>query len=80
MSLLLFIVNISVAIGFMNLLPVPVLDGGHLVFYAIEGVIRRPIPERIQNSLLWGGMALLFGLLAFTMYLDIPRIAQRIFG
>lgn len=80
LSLLLFIVNISVAIGFMNLLPVPVLDGGHLVFYAIEGVTRRPIPERIQNGLLWGGMALLFGLLAFTMYLDIPRIVQRIFG
>lgn len=80
LSLLLFIVNISVAIGFMNLLPVPVLDGGHLVFYAIEGIIRRPIPERIQNGLLWGGMSLLLCLLAFTMYLDIPRIVQRIFG
>ena len=80
LSLLLFIVNISVAIGFMNLLPVPVLDGGHLVFYAIEGITRRPIPEKIQNALLWGGISLLFGLLAFTMYLDVPRIMQRIFG
>lgn len=80
MSLLLFIVNISVAIGFMNLLPVPVLDGGHLAFYAVEGIIRRPIPEKIQNGLLWGGMSLLLCLLAFTMYLDVPRIIQRIFG
>lgn len=79
LSLLLFIVNISVAIGFMNMLPVPVLDGGNLVFYAVEGLIGRPIPQKIQNTLLWGGMALLFGLLAFTMYLDVPRIIQRIF-
>ncbi|MGN1062932.1 MAG: M50 family metallopeptidase [Alphaproteobacteria bacterium] len=79
-ALLFFIVNISVAIGFMNLLPIPVLDGGHLMFYAIEAVIRRPVPEGVQNALLWGGMSLLFGLLMFTMYLDVPRIVQRIFG
>lgn len=79
-TLLAFIVNISVAIGFMNLLPIPMLDGGHLMFYAIEAVIRRPVPEKLQNALLWGGMCLLFGLLIFTMYLDVPRIVQRVFG
>ena len=80
LALISFIANISVAVGFMNLLPIPLLDGGHLFFYAIEGIIRRPLSERIQNALLWGGMVLLFGLLAFTMYLDVPRIFQRILG
>lgn len=79
LSLILFVVNISVAIGFMNLLPVPILDGGHLVFYAIEGITGRPLSERIQNGLLYIGMGLLIFLLAFTMYLDVPRILQRIF-
>lgn len=80
LSLLLFIAHISVAIGFMNLLPIPLLDGGHLFFYAIESVIRQPLSERFQNAMLWGGMVLLFSMLLFTMYLDIPRIIQRIFA
>lgn len=79
-TIILFIANISVAIGFMNLLPIPLLDGGHLFFYAIEAIIRRPLSERIQNGLLWVGMSLLIGLLIYTMFLDIPRIFERIFG
>ncbi|MBR5130526.1 MAG: RIP metalloprotease RseP [Alphaproteobacteria bacterium] len=78
--LILFIANISVAIGFMNLLPIPLLDGGHLFFYAIEAIIRRPLSERIQNALLWIGVSLLVTLLMYTMFLDIPRIFERIFG
>lgn len=79
LMLISFVANISVAVGFMNLLPIPLLDGGHLFFYLIEAVMRKPLSERVQNALLWGGMAILFGLLAFTMYLDVPRIIQRIF-
>lgn len=79
-TLILFIANISVAVGFMNLLPIPLLDGGHLFFYAIEAIIRRPLSERIQNGLLWIGMSLLIGLLMYTMFLDIPRIFERVFG
>lgn len=78
LSLLMFIVQISVAIGFMNLLPIPVLDGGHLFFYAVEAVCRRPIPERIQNGFLGAGVGLLLLLVAYTMFLDVPRILQRI--
>ncbi len=77
--LILFVAQISVAIGLMNLLPIPLLDGGHLFFYAIEAVIRRPLSERVQNTLLWMGMSILIGLLMYTMFLDIPRIFQRIF-
>lgn len=80
LSLLMFIVQISIAVGFMNLLPVPVLDGGHLAFYAIEAVRGKPLSERTQNGFLLAGMSLLFLLLAYTMFLDVPRIAQRIFG
>lgn len=77
-SFLMFIVQISVAIGFMNLLPIPVVDGGHLFFYAIEAVCRRPLPERIQNGLLGFGIGLLLLLVVYTFYLDVPRIMQRI--
>lgn len=80
LSLLIFIVQISVAIGFMNLLPIPVLDGGHLAMYAVEVIIRRPISDQFKNALLWGGVSLLFALMAWTFFLDVPRIAQRIFG
>ncbi len=79
-SLLMFIVQISIAVGFMNLLPVPVLDGGHLVFYAIEAIRGKPLSEKTQNAFLMIGMALLLLLLVYTMFLDVPRIAQRIFG
>mgnify|MGYP003289106510 CR=1 FL=1 len=79
-SLLMFIVQISVAVGFMNLLPIPLLDGGHLAFYAVEAVIGRPLPERAQNAFLMAGLSVLLLLLAYTMFLDVPRIMQRIFG
>lgn len=78
--LILFVAQISVAIGLMNLLPIPLLDGGHLFFYAIEAIIRRPLSERVQNVLLWMGMSVLICLLMYTMFLDIPRIFERIFG
>lgn len=79
LSLLIFIIQISVAIGFMNLLPIPVLDGGHLAMYAVEAVIRKPLSDQIRNVLLWGGVSILMALLVYTFFLDIPRITQRIF-
>ena len=79
-SLLMFIVQISVAVGFMNLLPVPVLDGGHLFFYAIEAIRRKPLSEKVQNGFLFAGMSVLLLLVAYTMFLDVPRIMQRILG
>ena len=80
LSLLMFIVQISVAVGFMNLLPIPVLDGGHLAFYAVEAVRGKPLPDRAQNAFLVAGLSVLLVLLAYTMILDVPRIVQRIFG
>ena len=79
LSFLLFIVQISIAIGFMNLLPVPVLDGGHLAFYAVEAVRGKPLSEQVQNAFLWTGIMLLVSLMIFTLFLDVPRIIERIF-
>ena len=77
--LLVFIANISVAVGLMNLLPVPLLDGGHLALYLIEAIRRKPLTEKFQNALMWVGFSILIGLVGYTFFLDIPRIAERIF-
>lgn len=61
----------SINLGFINLLPVPMLDGGHLVFYAAEGIRRRPISERAQDWAFRGGLALLLALLLFTTVNDL---------
>jgi len=80
LTLFLFIINISIAVGFMNLLPIPMLDGGHLALYLVEGLTGHSISVRFQTALVWVGCAVLGGLLVFTLVLDIPRIVQRIFG
>lgn len=74
-----FIANVSIAIGLMNLLPIPVLDGGHLVFYAVEAVRRKPLSEKAQNRFVYAGLSLLLVIFAYSMFLDVPRIIKRIF-
>jgi regulator of sigma E protease len=61
----------SINLGFINLLPVPMLDGGHLLFYTIEGVRRRPLSERAQEWAFRGGLAALLALLLFTSLNDL---------
>jgi len=61
----------SINLGFINLLPVPMLDGGHLVFYAAEAVRRRPISARMQDWAFRGGLVLLLGLILFTTVNDL---------
>jgi regulator of sigma E protease len=62
---------ISINLGFINLLPVPLLDGGHLFFYAIEAVRRRPVSARAQDWAFRGGLALILALLLFTTINDL---------
>ena len=62
---------LSINLGFINLLPVPMLDGGHLLFYSIEAVRRRPVSPRAQDWAFRGGLALLLGLLLFTTINDL---------
>jgi regulator of sigma E protease len=62
---------ISVSIGLINLFPIPLLDGGHLLYYACEGVLGRPLPERIQSAGIGLGLALVIGLMAFATWNDL---------
>ncbi|MBO4519659.1 MAG: RIP metalloprotease RseP [Alphaproteobacteria bacterium] len=78
-SFILFIIQVSIGIGLVNLLPIPVLDGGHLLFYAVEAIIRRPVNEKVQNVALNIGLALLLCLLIVTSWNDIVRIFVRLF-
>lgn len=73
-----FIGIISVSIGFMNLLPVPVLDGGHLMFYAYEAVTRRPLAAKVQAAGYRVGLALVLGLMLFATWNDLQRL--RVFN
>ncbi len=65
---------LSVGIGFMNLLPIPVLDGGHLVFYAYEALARRPMAARIQSVGYRVGLALLLSFMLFATWNDLQRL------
>ena len=68
-----FMAFVSVSLGVLNLLPVPVLDGGHLLFFAIEGLRGRPVSERIQLFFQQVGMSFLFLLMAVAMTMDVKR-------
>lgn len=68
-----FMALISISLGVMNLLPLPGLDGGHLVFVGIESIIRREIPTNIKMRFQQVGIALLLLLMVFVFYLDLTR-------
>lgn len=65
---------LSIAIGFMNLLPLPVLDGGHLVFYAAEALRGRPVPDAFRDLSFKAGLACLLMLFVFVTFQDIERL------
>ena len=62
---------LSINLGFINLLPVPMLDGGHLFFYAIEAVRRRPVSAQALDWAFRGGLALILALLVFATFNDL---------
>ncbi len=66
-----FVALISISLAVMNILPLPGLDGGHLMFVGIEAVIRREIPTPIKIRILQIGFVLLLALMAFVIYLDL---------
>lgn len=73
-SFLLFVAGISVNLGFINLLPIPMLDGGHLLYFVIELVKGKPLTERTQEVGLQIGMMMVFALMAFAIFNDFSRI------
>jgi len=69
-----FIAVISISLGVLNLLPVPVLDGGHLMYYTAEIIRGRPVSDRALEIGQRIGMLVLFSLMAFAIYNDIYRL------
>ncbi len=73
-SMITFIAVLSVNLGLINLFPIPVLDGGHLVFYLAEAIRGRPIPPRAQEYGFRAGLALLAGLFIFATWNDLTHL------
>ena len=71
MDFILFMTLISINLGFINLLPIPLLDGGHLLFYLIEGVRRKPIQPKVQEWAFRTGLAALLALMIFVTLNDL---------
>ena len=69
-----FLALLSVSLGVLNLLPIPVLDGGHILFYAIEAIRGKALSERTQIMAIQVGMTLLLGLMVIAFYNDISRL------
>lgn len=79
-ELVIIMVLISLNLGLINLFPIPVLDGGHLLFYAIEAIKGSPLSEKAQE---WGGrfgMAMIAALMVLAFHNDISRIVDRVTG
>ncbi len=75
-----FIALLSVNLGIINLFPIPVLDGGHLLFFAIEGAIGKPVNDKLREKLIQFGVVLLVTLMVFVFYNDIMRYKDNILG
>ena len=71
-----FLALLSVSLGLLNLLPIPVLDGGHLLYYLIELVAGRPLGDRAQAVGQYVGLALIAGLMGLAFYNDILHLVS----
>lgn len=69
-----FIATVSAAIGLLNLFPIPLLDGGHLLFYGVEAVIGRPVSDRSREAAAWVGIAAITFLIVFATQNDLGKI------
>ncbi len=73
-SFIAFLALLSVSLGVLNLLPVPMLDGGHILFYSAELIRGKPLPDQVQEMAVRIGMFLLLGLMLVAFYNDISRL------
>ncbi|MBM4139385.1 MAG: RIP metalloprotease RseP [Nitrospira sp.] len=76
-SYIFLIALLSINLGVLNLLPIPILDGGHLFFFLIEGILRKPIGERQREVAQQVGLFLLVGVMIFAFWNDLERIFFR---
>lgn len=74
-DLMILVVLLTINLGIFNLLPFPALDGGRLVFLALEGMFRKPVVDiRVENMIHVGGFLLLIGLMLYISYFDVARV------
>ena len=73
-ALILFTALLSINLGLINLFPIPMLDGGHLLFYAVEAIMGRPIPDKIQEYAFRAGLVFLVGIMVFANLNDIIQL------
>ena len=69
-----FLAVVSVSLGVLNLLPLPILDGGHLMYYLFEGVTGRPVSELWLDRLQRGGVAIMLMMMSLALYNDVARL------
>ena len=69
-----FLAYLSISLGILNLLPIPMLDGGHLLYYAVELLRGRPVSEKVQMMGLRIGAAILFALMGVAIFNDLMRL------
>jgi regulator of sigma E protease len=67
---------ISISLGVMNLLPIPVLDGGHLLYYSLELLTGRPVSQRVSDIAQRAGVGILMVLMAMAIFNDIARLVS----
>ena len=72
--LLLLIAFLSPQLGVLNLLPIPILDGGHMLFLTIEAIRRRPLSMKLRLVLQQAGLLLILGLMATVTFLDLGKL------
>jgi regulator of sigma E protease len=73
-NVIFLIALLSINLGVLNLLPIPILDGGHLLFFLIEGILRKPLGERQRELAQQVGLVLLVGVMIFAFWNDLERI------
>ena len=81
-SFVFFMALISINLGFINLLPIPVLDGGHLLFYGVEAIQRRPVSARVQEWAYRSGLAVLLAMMMLVTFNDLSSFGlwERLSG
>ena len=81
-SFVFFMALISINLGFINLLPIPMLDGGHLLFYGVEAIQRRPVSQRVQEWAYRSGLAVLLAMMMLVTFNDLSSFGlwERLSG
>ncbi len=69
-----FLALISISLGILNLLPVPMLDGGHVLFYVVEIILGRPLGEPVRNMMMVMGLVMLLAVTGLAFFNDIVRL------